>query len=255
MRTAARRVLGQPCPLSCTALPSFRFDPELDVFLVPQRRGHNTAWPMGAHETLKHAIEALGVPHTEVGGVRVNGRPATLASRGCTALDHVDVSAAAPAAEPAPRFAADAHLARLARYLRFAGLDTVLHDLGEDAGIATLAQQEQRIVLTRDRALLMHRNIERGCYVRPLDPVAQLAQVARRYGLALAGGSPDGRCLLCNAALQPVTKAEAQPQVPPRTWAAFEQFWRCPACGRTYWRGSHWRRMQAALGRAAALAG
>ncbi|MCM5681245.1 Mut7-C ubiquitin/RNAse domain-containing protein [Schlegelella sp. S2-27] len=237
-------------------MPRFRFAPELDVFLAPRRRGgRSTPWAMGEHETLKHAIEALGVPHTEAGEIRVNGRAAPLTLRGLSDPDEVEVYGAPPVPAPpegaaAPRFIADAHLARLARYLRFAGVDTLHRDDWPDTELAALAQQEQRIVLTRDRALLMHRHVERGCYVRPLDPVAQLEQVMRRFALRLPA-EPAGRCLLCNTELQSLTRPAAEPHVPLRAYTNFECFWRCPDCTRVYWRGSHWRRMRGALERAA----
>lgn len=232
-------------------MPHFRFHGELERFVAPQQRGQATALPVAAHETLKHAIESLGVPHTEVGAAQVNGRPAPLALRPLGEHDDVDVfPAAIPAPLPSdatlPRFIADAHLGRLARHLRFAGLDTLHRGDWDDAALAAQAREDGRAVLTRDRALLMHRDVESGCYVHATDPAAQLTRVLRRFGLHGAV-LRTSRCVLCNEVLSPAPPHEARSVVPPRAFEHFERFWRCPACRRVYWQGSHWRRMHAAL--------
>jgi hypothetical protein len=51
----------------------FRFAGELNDFLKPCRRGEEFEYTAGATDTLKHIIESLGVPHTEVGRVSVDG--------------------------------------------------------------------------------------------------------------------------------------------------------------------------------------
>src|SRR2546423_7480136 len=63
-----------------TAMTSarFNFPPALGRFLRPEHRGGPFAYACARAANLKNAIEALGVPHTEVGAVRVNGEPATL---------------------------------------------------------------------------------------------------------------------------------------------------------------------------------
>ncbi|MFX6218422.1 hypothetical protein ABTF55_21735, partial [Acinetobacter baumannii] len=74
------------------------------------------AWAEGA--TLKHAIEALGVPHTEIGQVLVDGRPMALEAL-LPARGHVAVSSVEPFSPAAPlHFLCDAHLGATARLLR-----------------------------------------------------------------------------------------------------------------------------------------
>ena len=77
-----------------------------------------------------------------------------------------------------PIFVADAHLGGLARFLRMLGFDTLYRNSFSDAEIRRLAEDERRIVLTRDRELLKCREIACGCYVRSLKPEAQLREVA-----------------------------------------------------------------------------
>jgi hypothetical protein len=228
-------------------MPEFLFHGELLALLPGGLRARPLAVPVAPHQTAKHAIEALGVPHTEIGSVLIDGRPAGLDHRlPPTARIDVFPPAPTPAGLPAPRFIADAHLGRLARHLRFAGLDTLWENDWDDAALAARAADEERIVLTRDRALLMRANIRAGCHIRSGNPLAQLARVARRYSLRLAAGRAS-RCLECNALPEPVAKAEVAAELPPRAGAAFDVFWRCPGCRRLYWRGSHWRRMHDAL--------
>lgn len=92
----------------------FRFHGELDALLAPRRRGRPQQLDCAAHATLKHAIESLGVPHTEVACVRVDSREASL-DEAVADGSIVDVLPAAPGRDGPLRFLADAHLGALAR--------------------------------------------------------------------------------------------------------------------------------------------
>jgi hypothetical protein len=48
---------------------------------------------------------------------------------------------------------------------------------------------------------------------------------------------------VCNAALEEIAKSAVAGLVPPYVYRTQAQFRRCPACGRIYWRGTHWARM------------
>lgn len=244
-------------------MAEFRFYAELGDFLAPALRGRCFERAVAPHQSVKHAIEALGVPHTEVGLVLVNGTPAAL-NCPLSPDDRVAVLPTLhrlappscwekstgretnPGRDGGPCFIADAHLARLARYLRFAGFDTLWHNAWADAELVALAARERRIILTRDRDLLMHRAVVAGCYVRGEEPLAQLLDVAWRYTLDM-GGERRGRCLECNVELATVSRGSVAERLLPGTLAGFSEFWRCPECRRVFWRGSHWRRMTAAL--------
>src|SRR5438105_6397408 len=52
---------------------TFRFYEELNDFLAPERRGREFSVPCARAATAKHMIEALGVPHTEVELILLNG--------------------------------------------------------------------------------------------------------------------------------------------------------------------------------------
>jgi len=147
-----------------------------------------------------------------------------------------------------PRFAADAMLGRLARWLRVLGYDT-FYDIGiADPVLVRLAQEEERLLLTRDRHLLRELRPTWSLEVRQNDPLQQLRDLVE----ALQLPPPESlftRCLLCNAALQVVDRGEAQPLLPEGVRELPGPVRRCPICGRLYWDGSHVRRMRAALER------
>ena len=236
------------------ARATFRFYEELNDFLAPRNRRHEFDHECARAATVKHEIEALGVPHTEVELVLVNGESAgfeRIIGEGdriavYPKFESFDVSPLLRVREAplrTPRFVADAHLGGLARLLRLTGFDTLYDNAIRDDDVERLCIEEQRIVLTRDRELLKRRTITHGCYVRSLRPEPQLQEIFSR--LDLAGLSrPFSLCLSCNAALHPVEKAQVQEQLPPGVRAHYEHFSICHACGRVFWEGSHWKRLR-----------
>lgn len=224
---------------------SFSFSSELERFLAKERRGRPFQYACARAATLKNAIEALGVPHTEVGKVTVNDEPATL-QRAVREGDRIEVHARDPEMGSDPIFLADAHLGGLARFLRMLGFDTLHRNAFDDAEIRRLAEQEDRIVLTRDRELLKCREVRRGCYVRALKPESQLEEVAARYGLAPLA-RPFTLCLHCNLALHAVSPEEVAHRVPEKILERHQAFTHCRGCDRVYWPGSHYEKMRERL--------
>ena len=237
------------------SLATFRFHSELACFVPRERRGTAFEYGIARAATLKQAIESLGVPHTEVGVVNVNGRPATLA-RAVRDGDAVEVFPHAPGAAPfeAPlAFIADAHLGGLARMLRMLGFDTVYDNGLDDPEIVARSGPERRVVLTRDRELLKRRDVMRGAFVHALKPEAQLREMATRYALA-RHMRPFSLCLHCNLPLVPADAARVVECAPERIRAHYSIFSQCLGCGRVYWEGSHWERMREVLANALAVA-
>jgi uncharacterized protein with PIN domain len=230
------------------SLASFEFHGELQRFLPRERRGVAFDHDCARAATLKQAIESVGVPHTEVGGVKVNGQSATLA-RTVRERDVVEVfpheRGAAPYEEPLA-FIADAHLGGLARMLRMLGFDTLYDNALQDPDIVARAAAERRVVLTRDRELLKCRDVLRGCFVHTLKPEAQLREIAGRYALA-RHMRPFSLCLHCNLPLGPVDPGRVVDTVPERIRSHYSVFTRCAGCDRIYWEGSHWDRMRQVL--------
>jgi uncharacterized protein with PIN domain/sulfur carrier protein ThiS len=236
---------------------TFRFYEELNDLLPPARRRREFSVACARGATTKHMIEALGVPHTEVELVLVNGESVGF-DRVLRDGDRVSVYPKFEAfdigpllrvrAEPlrSTRFLADAHLGGLARLLRLAGFDTLYENSLHDALIEAHARDEGRIVLSRDRELLKRRGITHGCFVRALRPREQLREVIERLQLA-SSLKPFSRCLVCNSPLAPIDKARVMDRLPPDVRERHDRFTTCTRCGRVFWAGSHWRRMQAML--------
>jgi uncharacterized protein with PIN domain len=236
---------------------TFRFYEELNDFLAPIRRKQEFTVPCARAATTKHMIEALGVPHTEVELILVNGESADF-SRQLQDGDRVAVYPRFEAMDVTPllrlrdtplretRFAADAHLGGLARLLRMLGFDTLYDNHFDDDVIVTIAEQDGRIVLTRDRELLKRRTVTHGCYVHALKSEAQLREVVERLDLARSA-RPFTLCLHCNTPLRAVDKASVLDRLPPRVREHYERFSTCDVCGRVYWEGSHWRNMRRLL--------
>ncbi|MGE5470883.1 MAG: Mut7-C RNAse domain-containing protein [Bacteroidota bacterium] len=244
---------------------SLRFYARLNDFIARQRRHHDFEWSCAAEATVKHVIEAVGVPHTEIELILVNG-----ASVGFAELLHnADRIAVYPhfaslelgplrvlerCAPTVARFIADAHLGGLARLLRMAGFDTLYDNRRDDAEIEHMACRDKRIVLSRDRELLKRRSLACGCYVHALAPDEQLAEILGRLDLA-GQVQPLTRCLECNAMLQPVAKAQVVARLPPGAAERQQRFSTCPVCQGVFWEGSHWRRMRQRLALAVEAAG
>jgi uncharacterized protein with PIN domain len=238
-------------------MATFRFYEELNDFLLPGRRKRQFDCVCAQAATTKHMIEALGVPHTEVELVLVNGESVGF-ERLLNDGDRVAVFPKFESLDITPllrvrdhpmrtmRFIADAHLGGLASLLRMAGFDTLYDNNVRDEDVAAIAAREGRIVLTRDRDLLKRRLITHGCYVRALKSTQQFHEIFDR--LELAGSvQPFTLCLHCNAPLRTIDKALVQHRLPPRVRERHNRFSTCDVCRRVFWEGSHWRHMRALL--------
>jgi uncharacterized protein len=235
---------------------SFRFFAELNDFLPPAQRQQRHTHACSRDATVKHMIEALGVPHTEVDMILVNGEPVDFAYR-LQEQDQVSVyppfslenipvgsgTALRPKVPDPPRFIADAHLGQLAKYLRMLGFDALYRNDYDDAEVAGIAAMENRIVLTRDRDLLIRKEIVHGCYLHSVDGDEQIAEVVARYRLASSARALT-RCLGCNGLLRMVDKSQVEHRVPTHSRLAYDRFFECEACMQVYWEGSHVTRMR-----------
>jgi len=213
--------------------------------------------PLDRRASLKDVIESLGIPHPEIGSVRVDGRPAHLAelARDGTSLEvrghdrpiRLRIGGADGAGDGAPgSFLLDVHLGKLARLLRLLGVDTSYSNDCPDERLARLAEAENRILLTRDRALLKRGSIRHGLLVRSNHPGTQVREVLARFDLTEVA-RPWSRCLRCNAALESVEASEVWDRLEPRTKLYYRRFRRCSGCSRIYWEGSHFQRLREEL--------
>lgn len=220
----------------------FWVEPQLRFLLAARHRHGEIVIPADEVPSAVHLVESLGVPRTEIGALRVAGRPAELCTRPA-AGDLVEVLAPRrPQRVPEHGFLLDVHLGTMARRMRLLGVDTAYRNDAADADLVAQAAREQRMVLTQDRGLLRRRALVAGAYVRGSGPDQQLADVLDRFAPPLA---PWTRCPACNGALIAVEKRDVEHLLPPGTRRTYSQFSRCSACGRVYWRGAHARRLSA----------
>jgi hypothetical protein len=236
----------------------FRFYAELNDFLAPAQRGRAVRHDCARDASVKHMIEALGVPHTEVALILVNGTPRDFSWRlredDCISVFpvfmqiNVGPSLLRPALPRPVRFVADAHLGQLAKSLRMLGFDVLYRNDFHDAEVARLASEEQRVVLTRDRDLLIRKEIVHGCYLHALDADAQTIEVLERYRLRDAVRA-FSRCLACNGLLHRIDKDAVAHRVPQRSFLHHDVFYECCVCKQVYWEGSHVERMRLRMAR------
>ncbi len=236
-------------------LSEFRFYEELNDFLPAHRRKVAFGYEFFGTPSVKDAIEAVGVPHTEVDLILVNGRSVGfdhLLSGGervavyptFERLDILPLSRLRPEPLRESRFVADVHLGKLARYLRLLGFDTRYDNDLDDPTIAEIGRSEKRIVLTRDRGLLKRNAVTHGYWVRSRRPREQLVEVVRSIDLGRRL-RPFSRCLSCNGSLADAPKESIQALVPEGVLSSFDRFLKCEHCQQVYWAGSHYRRLEA----------
>ncbi len=236
---------------------SFRFYGNLNDFLPAARRQQALVHLFDRPVSIKDAVESLGVPHPEIDLLAVCGVAVPFAYRlqpgdrvavfpRFKQLDVGAVSLVRPPALGDIRFVLDAHLGRLAAYLRLAGLDSLYSNRCGDDRLAAISHDDRRVLLTRDVALLKRALVEYGYWVRETDPRRQMAEIVDRFDLA-PHLQPFRRCLRCNTLIEPVPKSAVLDRLPPRTRQHYEEFYRCAGCGRVYWKGGHWERMRAML--------
>ncbi len=244
---------SNPGPATQVATARFRFYEELNDFLPEMRR--KTCFEHAFHRraSVKDMIESLGVPHTEIDLILVNGNSvgfSYIVRDGdmisvypvFESLDIRPLLKLRP--EPLRRncFVLDTHLGRLARYLRLLGFDTLYRNDCQDAELAQLSHDQHRILLTRDRLLLQRRIITHGYYIRETDPLYQTDEVLRRFDM-YHDIRPWTRCTRCNDELRVVDKASIEYRLQPLTRRYYTEFRMCRGCGQLYWKGSHFRKM------------
>lgn len=237
---------------------SFRFYEELNDFLAPKHRRREFEHRFDGTPSVKDRIEALGVPHTEVDLVLVDGESVDFSHHlhggervavypVFERFDIAPLNRLRPRPLRDPRFVIDVHLARLAAYLRLLGFDCMHHGRLEDERIIEISLAEHRIILTRDVGLLKDGRVTHGAFVHATQPLEQLAEVVERFQLEHLF-EPWTRCMVCNDSLETVTVSELPGDtVPDDVRARFDRLRRCSGCERVYWPGSHTERVRRRL--------
>lgn len=214
---------------------------------------------LSAPRSVKDLVEALGVPHTEIDVILVNGESVGF-GHPVSAGERISVYPVFEALDVAPlvrlrpeplrdlKFVVDGHLGKLAAYLRLLGFDTLWSSDPSDAQLAEVSAAQRRVLLTRDRGLLKRTEVTHGGLIHSKEPREQLSEVVARFDLRRAA-RPFSRCLRCNTPLEPVPEESVADRMPPGVRGLYDEVFRCAGCDRVYWKGTHWHRMQALLAR------
>jgi uncharacterized protein len=140
-----------------------------------------------------------------------------------------------------PKYLTDATLAKLAKWLRLLGYDTVvfLREAGRE--MLNLACAEKRIVLTKRQDMLERQFSGELYLVAGKDIGSQIKEVINEFSLIIEKQKIFRICLTCNERLFPIAKEEARDLVPPYVFANCSEYNKCPHCLRIYWAGTHGR--------------
>lgn len=234
------------------AMLTLRFYEELNDFLPAQRQKRQFGLTIDRKASIKDVIESLGVPHTEVELILVNGHSVDFNYQ-VKDRDEISVYPVFESFNITPllrlrdkplrdlRFVADANLGKLSQYLRLLGFDCLYRNDYQDEEVADISLNEQRVVLTRDRRLLKRKIITHGYFVRADEPKQQVREVLTRFDL-FDSTAPFSRCVNCNGALSVIDKADILDRLEPLTRAHYQDFKICERCGQLYWPGSHFER-------------
>jgi len=234
---------------------SFRFYEELNDFLPKEKRKITFTYPVKINQSVKDAIEALGVPHTEVDLILVNGKSVDF---NCHLQDNDQISVypvfesldITPIirlrAKPlrVTKFILDVHLGKLCKYLRMLGFDSFYRNDLDDDEIIRISLAEKRIILTRDIGILRHGKVTHGYWLRSQYPKQQLSELIRRFNLEKQI-RPFYRCTLCNGLVDKVEKEKIEHLLEENTRKYFDDFFQCRECRQVYWEGSHYDDMKA----------
>ena len=230
-----------------------RFYEELNDFLPEERKKQRFAHHYIDRTSIKDLIESLGIPHTEIDLILVNGKSVNfkyLINDGddisvypvFESLDITEVQHLRPKPLRNPKFVADVHLGRLTRYLRMTGFDVFYRNDLEDNEIINISVKEMRAILTKDRGILKRNEVTHGYWVRSTKVKEQVEEVLKRFDLKNQI-KEFSRCIECNDLLKPVMKEKIVAELPPKVAQSQNEFFRCPSCKKFYWKGTHYQRM------------
>ena len=232
-----------------------RFHGELNDFLPPARRRRRFISGFQGRESVKDKIEALGVPHTEVDVILVNGKSVDfnyILRNG----DHIGVypELETPNMPPGtrhlqhmpkgnPRFIADNNIHDMVKIMRALGLDVSENPILSPEEMVNNAINEKRVLLSSNRRLLKRKRLVHGIFIRPGNREAQIQKIVNRLSLK-SRCKPFSRCLVCNTLLQAVEKVSVWDRIPPKTRSRCNDFARCLSCDRIYWKGTHYEKIK-----------
>ena len=232
----------------------FRFYEELNDFLPAEKQKNIFAHFFKERASIKDMIEALGIPHTEVDLILVNGESEDFnyvvqdkdrisVYPAFESLDIGKVSKVRPVPLREIKFVLDMHLGKLARLLRMFGFDTLYQKEYSPERILSVSLSEKRIIISKSRKLMKRRAVTHGYCLTSSDPEMQARLVLKRFDL-FENIHPFTRCLECNSLLEGIERDAVVNLVPPAVLEEHHEFKWCRKCEKVYWNGSHYQKMR-----------
>lgn len=172
----------------------FRFYEELNDFLPKERYKKCFRYEFIGNPSIKDTVEAIGVPHSEIDLILVDGESVGFDYR-MRGGERVSVYPVFEAFDITSlvrlrskpirdiRFIADVTVGKLAKLLQSLGFDTLFRNDLTDKEIVDLSLKEKRVILTRDKSILKSRRVTHGYWIRNDDPDKQLKEVVSRFQL------------------------------------------------------------------------
>lgn len=227
----------------------FRFFEELNDFLPEDHYKKCFLYEFIGNPSIKDTVEAIGVPHTEIDLILIDGESVGFNYKMCGG-EHVSVYPVFESFDITPlvrlrskpmreiKFVADVNVGELAKKLRLLGFDTLFRNDFTDKVIVDLSLKEKRVILTRDKRILKSRSVTHGYRIRNEDPNIQLKEVVGRFQLE-NNVRLFARCSTCNDLLHPVEKSLLHNRLPIKTLLSSNVFMECKSCKKIYWKGSN----------------
>lgn len=126
-------------------------------------------------------------------------------------------------------------LMRLGRWLRMLGQDVANPDNADDRELMERALAENRMLLTRDKNLAEScQKTSTKCILIKSPLLEEQLKEISKMGIHLEI-KPE-RCTICNSPLR-------------RIESPVKEEWQCEGCGKRYWVGAHWKKMEKMLNR------
>ncbi len=231
-----------------------RFYEELNDFLPTSKRKIRFDLNFFGSPSIKDIAESLGVPHTEIDMILVNGKSVNFNYKlkkdddisvypVFESLDISKVQRLRPKPLRRPKFVLDVHLGTLAKYMRMLGFDVEYQNNNTDSQLIELSFNKKRTILTRDLGILKQKQVTRGYWIRNTMPIMQIEEVINRFDL-WAEIDEFSRCIRCNSVLKAIEKEEAIEVIPAKIKNTKHEFYFCRRCRKIYWKGSHYFRMR-----------
>ena len=176
------------------AKATFHFYEELNDFLPRHRRKTDFEAAFKGKRSIKDMIEDLGVPHTEIDLILVNGNSVDFnyilqdedrvsVYPVFESFDIANVTRLRKIPLRRPRFIGDINLGDVVKYMRGLGLDVYFDPLLSSQEIIEISKKENRIILTKSRKFLKFKDVSHGIFIRPGTTAEQVRRIIDRLDI------------------------------------------------------------------------